>query len=387
MIRKILLLFIALIIINGCDYDIVEPITIKFRNTYDIGTGFANSRIISGHDNRYVIIGYTTESTSNGFITMIDGYGESISGFPVIDPSESVYYDFVKTDEGYAIVGAINDNNIYSFLQLTTKEGAVINNIPYSHLNSHLLLNSIIKTNNGFACSGWYINKAINDYDRFFIRTDDNGFVTQGPKIYALANNQLNLSMKSVGSGFMLAGWHVHGYPNNTWDIMLTFVDEYGNEQSNSPVYIGSERNDYFAGMASVANGYAILGNFENISGVFEWGLIFCDNNGYELNNIPKNLGAFSNVSNFSLIKIISTKDGGLAIIGYSSSKNIYLLLLDENGNQKSNSPVIFAHSGDQIVKDFFQTEDGGFVILGSTTENGDKQILVIKTDEYSLFE
>lgn len=85
-------------------------------------------------------------------------------------------------------------------------------------------------------------------------------------------------------------------------------------------------------------------------------------------------------------INLIQTSDGGYALLGYTSSfgasgEDIYLVRLDENGEQLWSQT--YGGEGRDDGWDLVQTEDGGFMILGfsDSFSAGDFDLYLVRTD------
>ena len=86
---------------------------------------------------------------------------------------------------------------------------------------------------------------------------------------------------------------------------------------------------------------------------------------------------------------IIQTQDGGFVIAGTTESygagsDDVYLILTDEQGNELSSSGKTYGESGSDIGKCIIQTQSGGFAITGRTSSYGVSfcDVYLILTDE-----
>lgn len=378
--RKILIIISLTLMLFSCNYDIVEPDpiipAITFRKTFNVSEPIFPSKIIRGHDKRYVISGWEGNPIQ-GFVTMLDSTGNVVPNFPIIYPAPSTVIDITKTNSGYAFIGEVFFNNVlYSALAIFSKDFTMLKTVPFGNASQATFFFDFINENSGFAISGCVnINNTWNNY---FIRTNLNGDILAGPKIYQSIGNQAFTGIAPLGNNYLAVGYDDSG-TNNT-KIFLTFLNPNGN-LLKSPVNIENSQISFPYGIVRFTGGYAVLGKYDGEYGKTENFLVLCDNNGNELNSI-KHLGIYSNETNFYSSGIINTAEGGFAIVGQSAADNIVLLIFDKTGNQISPSPIEYTHSGSQNAQDVIQTEDGGYAILGITDENAKQELLILKTDE-----
>ena len=378
---KILSVLVLILLLFSCDYDVIDPDpvipAITFRKTNPADKNLIPTKIIRGHDGKYVISGSQGDPVQ-GFVTMVDSIGNSVSDFPIIYPSPSLITDIVKTNSGYAFIGDIFVNNVLvSTLALYSKDFDWIKTTTFNNGVQAPLVFDVIKTSSGLAVSGnFYINSTWN---RFFAKTNLNGDIIVSPKTFDLLGNQGLTAMESLDGNNYLA---IGANDLKSTNIMLTFINQNGNEFNNSPKYIENNQISFAYGMAKYSKGYAILGKYDDAFKRTECFLVLCDKNGNKLSSSLEHLGVYADGSNFYSSGIINTAEGGFALVGQSASNNIVLLIFDNNGIQLSNSPIEYAHSGIQNAQDVIQTEDGGFAIVGTTNEHGNDELLILKTDK-----
>lgn len=238
------------------------------------------------------------------------------------------------------------------------------------------------------------------------------------------AHNTLNegISVQSVANGFVLAGT-VTTESSGT-NIMLIRTDEYGNEKGRSKQF-GGPFDDRVNSMIVLSDGgFAILGSttvqVNDNSFITDMYLIRTDSQGNEI--WAKNYGAMSNEIGYGLSE---TSDGGFILIGsteelQTGSVNIYMVKTNSEGDLmwerthgglfddvglniietdygyiyagytrsypwlyqthsnifivKTNSlgrvtyPSTYGSNGDDIGKSIIAHRQGGYVVLGTTT-------------------
>jgi len=161
-------------------------------------------------------------------------------------------------------------------------------------------------------------------------------------------------------------------------------TNRYGQGMEWEQSFGGSQNDEATHIQATSDGGYIISGTTESygFGGSDIW-IIKTDNSGLiEWNN------CFGSVYNESGGQTKETEDGGFVIIGSKNmigdeSNNVWIIRTNSQGDSlwtKTYGGIAFDNGTSILVND-----DGGFVILGSTESygNGDSDIWLIKTDSY----
>ena len=167
-------------------------------------------------------------------------------------------------------------------------------------------------------------------------------------------------------------------------DVFLMKTNRYGQGMDWEQSFGGSQKDEATHIQATSDGGYIISGTTESygFGGSDIW-IIKTDNSGLiEWNN------CFGSAYNESGGQAKETEDGGFVIIGSKSmigdeNNNVWIIRTNSQGDSlwtKTYGGIAFDSGTSILVND-----DGGFVILGSTKSygNGDSDIWLIKTDSF----
>ena len=232
---------------------------------------------------------------------------------------------------------------------------------------------------NGFIILGHTLSFGNGYYDIFMIKTD-----SEGNEIWVktFGGNEEDFGysvIQTSDGGYILVGFTV-SFGSGNKDVWIIKTDSQGNEEWNK-TYGGSEREIGFAVEQTSDDGFIITGLTEtNTFGLYDILLIKTDINGENI--WEKNIGN-GNYEVGSSVK--QTQDGGFIITGYTISygngaKDIWLVKTDPVGEIEWDRTFGGIHNDGG--HDVFQTNSGGFIVLGYTESsgNGQKDFKLIKT-------
>ena len=223
--------------------------------------------------------------------------------------------------------------------------------------------------------------------EAFLIKTDRNGSKEWETYYGGEYEDGAYCVIECSDGGYISTGWDQYILKDGLMQTFLFKTDEDGNELW----YKTFRRNDrkgscWGDSVIEVSDGFVILATLSGY-GVTENGavwLIKTDLNGNELWN--RTYGGEARAGD-NCDSLIQTKDGGLVIVGRTSSHDIYgggdawLLKTDSEGNELWNKSY-GGYSGD-TGEDVIQTDDGGYIIAGRYTPiyEGWADVCLFKTD------
>ena len=221
----------------------------------------------------------------------------------------------------------------------------------------------------------YYFSKVFGEYDAemgYTIRpTQDDGFIIAGATSSFWSTDSLPRTFATL-----------HGVT----DAIIAKVDSLG-EPEWVKTYGGDMFESAFNAGEIAAGGYFFAGYTNSFGkGLYDFWLVKIDEEGTILwektyGTAKANVGLYGD----------QTTDEGFALAGYTipahrNDKDFWLLKTDENGDSLWSKS--YGDSLNQMVNNFQQTSDDGFILVGETwggTTNND--ILVLKTDSHGIEE
>ena len=201
-------------------------------------------------------------------------------------------------------------------------------------------------------------------------------------------NDDVGKSIKQTNDGGYVIAGHTFSYGNNDNDtdpyVYLLKINDSGTEQWSKK--FGGISYDYGYSVQQTNDGGFIVAGYTLSygNGSSDVYLIKTDENGSE--QWSKTFGGSGYDYGYS---VQQTNDGGYIIVGTTTGKgffiDVYLIKTDENGNEQWSKNF----GGTNVDDGFYvqQTTDGGYIIVGETQSfgNGSSDIYLIKTDESGI--
>jgi len=331
---------------------------VQWTKTY---AGAAGSSVIQTDDQGFLIVSSPQISSPDTELELIktDSLGNQIwlrtyPGFP-----GSVMA--IQTDDGGYVIGGTTvllGRNQF-FLAKLDVTGTTLWNNTYGDSNSDTL-SSLIRTNDGgFALLGNTVNYSSNDYKALLVKVDNLGNILWN-RPYGGSQYFSVFGLSQANDGGYLIGATTQFFDFSVW---LIKTDSSGNTQWFRPFQgnrVDSESTQIYGNTAfnTIDGGYFLLSQLswyqQNISGYASAGLaIKTDSNGdQQWNRTYQN----------TYTTAIQTLDGGY-VLGQTSANSVILSKVDGLGNILWNNSYI--DTVDYNTKFVITTEDGGLALVG----------------------
>lgn len=183
---------------------------------------------------------------------------------------------------------------------------------------------------------------------------------------------------QTIDGGYILTG-QTKSIEGEYFEAYIVKTDSNGDEIWNR-TYGGGEYDIGNSVQQTIDGGFILTGQTTG-SGNSNIYLLKTDNNGNE--TWSKNFGGMATERGYSMQQ---TLDGGFIITGLTQSfgngsADVYLIKTDSNGNEMWTKT--FGELGYDFALDVEQTDDGGFILTGVTTnfEQENDDIYLVKTD------
>ncbi len=340
-------------------------------------------------DGGYIIVGYTSSFGAGGsdiYLVKIDTKGNQEWFKTFGGPAGDFGYSVQQTkDGGYIVVGetysfGAGGSDVYLIKidangnqEWSKTFGGKGNDFGYSVQQTK---------DGGYIILGSTESFGAEQFDLYLIKIDANGNQEWYKTIGSFYNDFGYSVQQTKDGGYIIAGY-TSFYGTNYYDdnIYLIKTDGKGNKQW-SRIFGGSDWNYGYSVKETKDGGYIIVGYTSPYgTGGSDIYLIKTDENGNE--EWSKKFGGAYDDRGYS---VCQTEDGGYIIVGSTDSygagkRDIYLIKTDAKGNQEWYKT--FGGLGDDIGRDLQQTKDGGYIIVGYTYSfgKGGSDIYLIKTD------
>jgi len=234
-------------------------------------------------------------------------------------------------------------------------------------------------TDDGYIITGYTKSFGNGGYDFWLIKTDSNGN-EEWNKTFGGSGGDYGVFVdQTQDGGYVITGGT--GSFGNGEEVWLIKTNSQGNEEWNK-TFGGSSRDYGYSLDQTQDGGYVITGHTHSFgNGESDVWLIKTDSQGNEEWN--KTFGGSDQDSGFS---VKQTTNGGYIIIGYTYSfgngdSDVWLIKTDSQGNEEWSKT--FGGSHNDYGYDGYQTQDGGYLVTGRTTnyQMGESDVLLIKTD------
>ena len=339
------------------------------------------------NDGGYIITG-TTNSFGNGsgdvYLIKTDGNGDSLwtrtFGGSNDERGHSVQQ---TTDGGYIITGnssSFGNGNYDVYLIKTDGSGNELWTKTFGGSNPDGGYSVQQTTDGGYIITGYSYSSGNWSYDVFLVKTDGSGNELWTKTFGGLNDERVYSVQQTTDGGYIITGYSSFLSNENSDEVFLVKTDGSGNELWTK-TFGGTDIDRGQSVQQTTDGGYIITGSTWDGNGSYDVFLVKTDGSGNEL--WTKTFGGSNDDEGRS---VQQTTDGGYIITGNSSSfgngnYDVYLIKTDGSGNELWSNT--FGQIGGGNGESVQQTQDGGYIITGSTWDgNGESDIYLIKTDD-----
>jgi hypothetical protein len=303
----------------------------------------------------------------------------------------------LTTNGGYAIAGrtsSFGSGESDFWLIKTNADGNMDWNKTYGGMGGDEARSVIETSDGGFAIVGNTASFGAGGNDFWLVKTDEYGNM-QWSRTYGGQEQEIPYSLvETSDNGFAIAGKTASFSVDGNADCWLIKVDSYGNMEWNQT--FGGEKNDSAESLVQRSDGgFALVGVTESfVAGGSDWTnclLIKTDDSG-NMEWYKTFGGKYSDWGH----SIISTFDGGFAIVGQTESfgfgplasvntYDFWLIKTDSDGNIEWSRT--YGGEENDIANSVIQTLDGGYAIVGNTLSfgAGSYDFWLVKTDNQGI--
>lgn len=408
----IIILYVAIILTGIATAETGFTPEVQWNKTFGGELDDSAISVLQASGGGYIIAATTDFDTirvkGNAVLIKTDFEGNVVWEKTFVKRHEDRFNTIQETDDGgYILTGtaeSLTEKRYAAWLLKTDSEGNEVWNRTFS-LNT--ATNGVFgqqTDDGGYIISGCTYNYMITNPNAFLIKTDSEGNEEWNRTLgNYISYDSLNCVRQTEDGGYIAAGeTTTYGMANKeTWaaqfeDIWLIKIDAEGNEEWNRT--FGDEGYDWTRSVQQTTDGgYIIAGQKKALDGiVFDAWLIKTDAEGNE-----EWSRLFEAESDDYVKSALQTPDGGYIIAGYTGeipedsikvsfaidAHDAFLVRTDKSGNEIWK--LIFGGEGDELVHDFKLTQDGGYVVVGSTKSSGgkDKNAWLVKLEGNEIME
>lgn len=340
----------------------------------------------------YILTGYIIGGENRQedlFILKTNSSGETLWAKTFGDKGSDHGWAVRQTDDGgYIIVGYTNsfgNGGMDIYLIRVDSDGKEIWTKTYGGKGDEFGWDVRITKDNGYIIAAQTDSYGNGEIDAYLIKVDENGN-EEWSKTYGGDKIDRIFSVQQSAEGGYIAAGITYSYESindNDRDGYLLKTDSSGNKEWHK--IIGGDAYDVAHSIALTNDGgFFATGYGESIAKSGSRDVYLIKTNSIGETELLKSYGGSNEERG---IKGYQTKDGGYIMVGFTSeNRNLYLVRTDISGN------TLWTRTyGSTEMMDFGytvrETIDGGFILTGHSQDlnSGKNSILLIKTDSKGL--
>ena len=378
------ILFILFLIIPfigfGQGWEKVYPITSISGYQYDEGFSVQQTT-----DNGFIITGYTSNDEQDILLIKTDSLGDTLWTSSLIEPCDQYGHSIQQTNDGGYIIGGTKEingpNSCHGDMWLIKFDS---NGNPLWEKmfgsNSYEEGRSVQQTNDGGYVITGSVSTLSNQKDVYVVKTDMNGNI-QWDKSYGNGLNDIGYSIKQTSDG----GYIITGTTelDSVINIYLIKTDNLGDT-----LWTRSFGNSFsyeigYSVQQTTDGGYIICGSTSSLMNYIY--VIKTDSSGnivwtHTYGDGEEDVGySIQQTSDGGYIMTGKIEDNG--INGVLGESDLYLIKIDSLGDTTWTEKFDSGNWNSDIGYSVQETNNGGYVISGSTDSWSGLYVYLIKTD------
>ncbi len=339
--------------------------------------------IIQTTDGGYAAVGfiYHSDGWCDLWLLKMDASGNKQWNQNLDNHAIESQFKVIQTrDGGYAIAGSsLAGYNDFKLIK-TDSSGKIQWNKTYGGEGDEKAYSLVQTSDEGYAIAGSAWGPSSGTPYFWLVKVDSTGS-EQWSQMYQYSGCEsgANCLIVTKDGGYALAGYVV--LADGREDFRLVKTDSAG-KMLWSETYGTSDKDIAYSVVQTTDGGYALAGYTGIINWRGDFWLVKTDSAGKMLWNRQYG-GSYEEFGAYSLVQL---NDGGYALAGglglaepSSGVRDFLLVRADSSGVQLWNRT--YGGSSDDYVTSMVKTNDGAYVLIGSTNVNGVNKLLLLKTE------
>lgn len=390
--RLLYLPFLLLpLFLQSCGDDIGSLQKNSFIKLYGSYLNDAGKDVKSLPGGGYAVTGsIVPDSISRMVLIRTDEAGNQVPGSPSYygGPYLTGGNSLLVLDDGFLLGGFLQDTALNGELQTdmyivrTDADGEEMWSQRYGNNENDELFHVIRRATGGFVLGG---KKTTNeDEDVWILMVDENGETLYDFTGSAFDDDDEANFLLRTPDGYLCGCTYDEGAYDGT-DFFIASLDENCNIVDSKTM--GTDDDDFVRTLLRFNDQYLLMGYTENgATGLREVSLYTFSMDQQLIKDAQKLATISSQGIDLRGEDCVINSKGEIVIFGsweVNDNRDMWLIRLDEAGNviEDDNNPVIFGKLGSQQGWAMDRTYDGGLILTGNNTLEGNSLITLIKTD------